>query len=493
MEKRIFKILFSLFWGIGLFLSACGHPGTPTVSLSLEPSPTTAVTPTLAPTKTATPLPTETFVQPSSTPTVALSGLTNAYPSIEEIASALQPHVSEAEYSTLALNGKTFYQDVNGDQQDDLIFQGYASVSVFIWLGEAYSSPFALELSPGHYFSASKISFEDWTNDGVLELVFDYVEATGGSGLSVDIWEKHIIQCLESQCHPIWEGVTTMLVDEHPVDRNGMAILDSKIRLTENEGQLWLEQSLNAFTWWADLYSSSWLSQLPDSLELSAIDENGIASLYFDTSVVFQRNFLWTGNIFELRTEEITQPPTPLAFPTPIYEATGPNGEIARLHIDYLDYLYPNKICQLIVQDTLPETKFGCLPDTTAIEWKDITNDGVDEIIVTALSWPYSVTSEPLTEKDECIHQRLIAYQWDGTSALEIANVNGCVVQADFFGVRLEDIDGDGQVEIIAADKWKTFPDFTRLGCCWYEFIRSNQVYKWDGGQFVSWQNVPRD
>ena len=501
--KRLSQLLGFLV--IYFFLSACSNSSTPTISVlqespqatahtAISPEPTKPLTLTPSPTISPTvPTSVETLAAPSNTPTIPpLPGISNPQPSVEEIASALQPYLSEAENINLEAIGKIFYQDVNGDQQDDLIFKGENSVSIFVWIGDRYSVPYVLELPPGHYLDGSKISFEDWNNDSIFEVVFDHVELTGGSGLGVDIWEKHIIQCLEVQCHPVWEGITTILVDEHPPDHNGMAIFDAQPRLIKQDGHLLLEQDVMAFTWAHDVYSSSWMSQLPASIEHLTLDEDGNVNLYFETSMVFQRSFIWTGNIFEFSTEEIIQQPTPLAFPIPIHEATSPNGITVKLHVDYLDYLYPNKTCQLIIQEVLQKNKFGCLANTTVIEWKDITNDSIEEIVVTTLAWPYSRTSELLTEKDECIHQRLIAYQWNGTTAQEIANVNGCVVQSNFFGVRLEDLDGDGQVEIIAADKWKTYPDYDCLGCYWYEFIRSDQVYTWDGRQFVYQKNIPR-
>ena len=89
-----------------------------------------------------------------------------------------------------------------------------------------------------------------------------------------------------------------------------------------------------------------------------------------------------------------------------------------------------------------------------------------------------------------------MVYQWIGSNLVEVANVAGCVIQSDLFGVRVEDIDMDGQFEILAANivQKPTCPvdveEQFHVFACWRELIFMIEVYGWDGSQFVWEDNV---
>lgn len=138
-----------------------------------------------------------------------------------------------------------------------------------------------------------------------------------------------------------------------------------------------------------------------------------------------------------------------------------------------------NDICQLSVENEPIGQLFGCKENFTTVKWLDITNDEQAEIVVVALSGgnPADQEGNPLSEID-CVHQRFLAYQWSNQTAIEIANVAGCVVKDNLYGVKLEDWDNDGQTEIVAAG------DFS-LGNG-YE----NIIYKWDGSKFEFWNSI---
>ncbi|MCA9984300.1 MAG: hypothetical protein KDE59_08405, partial [Anaerolineales bacterium] len=92
-------------------------------------------------------------------------------------------------------------------------------------------------------------------------------------------------------------------------------------------------------------------------------------------------------------------------------------------------------------------------------------------------------------------HQRQIIYQWDGEQAIEIANIAGCVVRSNLFGVELVDYDGDGHLEILAASSWTSNVDCvptSRLPC-WYHFGYTTQVYRWDGFGFTYVAEIPNN
>src|SRR5688572_23760016 len=87
------------------------------------------------------------------------------------------------------------YVDLNGDGELDLVAEGHMQVAAMIWLGDRYSLPFQIYKwgSPRNPFS--RVSLEDWTNDGNPEVIFDYRSTHSGSDIGGDIWTKYVIHC----------------------------------------------------------------------------------------------------------------------------------------------------------------------------------------------------------------------------------------------------------------------------------------------------------
>ena len=148
-----------------------------------------------------------------------------------------------------------------------------------------------------------------------------------------------------------------------------------------------------------------------------------------------------------------------------------------------------NDYCQLIINGTNVGNRFGCRRNFTTVEWKDITGDGIQEAVIIAYSAGIPFEDEGNTLSEEvCMHQRLIAYQSDGTTNTEIANVAGCVIQKDLYGVRLQDYDGDGIPEIFAAPNAEGYDgdgivdDIFGLGP---SIPLNNRAYKWNGKKFM--------
>ena len=145
-----------------------------------------------------------------------------------------------------------------------------------------------------------------------------------------------------------------------------------------------------------------------------------------------------------------------------------------------------------IQEEEIVGSKFGCKPNFTVVQWQDITNDDQLEIIVTTLSADKSQDvspSEDLLNEEGCLNQRLLAYQWSQDNIREIANIAGCVVQADLYGVQLKDWDDDGQLEILAADQ---LTDPATYYSSWSEPIVEDRIYKWSGVEFTFWKRMPR-
>ncbi len=171
------------------------------------------------------------------------------------------------------------------------------------------------------------------------------------------------------------------------------------------------------------------------------------------------------------------------------------------------DPIGDNDFCQLFLNEETVGDVFGCKQNFTTVEWLDITNDQRLEIVVTALSgarpsalsgsWP-DVDSEDLYSLSDirCVHEHILAYEWDGVAIRKIADVEGCVVQEDLYGVELSDTDNDGQVEILAVNN--LFSDSacittTIFHSCWFEIDPKINIYKWNGAEFVFWEIIQSD
>ena len=182
--------------------------------------------------------------------------------------------------------------------------------------------------------------------------------------------------------------------------------------------------------------------------------------------------FSWDGSVFYLSEEQIVRLPYKIS-PHPILSSTNLKGTNATLTIrPYQGHQEGTSDCSLYVNGMSLGKQFSCIPEFTQVSWKDITGDNQLDVIVTALS---GSNWDPPYQHIECFHQHLLAFTWDGTQANEIANVAGCVVRIikdQFFGVLLEDIDGDGLLEIRAAEG--DFPEYD-----------TDQIYKWNGQNFM--------
>ncbi len=493
-------------------------------------TPTLTATPTASPTATPltksnhTPYPTENGVSPeakthtpTNTPAPTLTPsptstlefserLKSREPSLEEIKTYLlnlpteQFHGIWSDTDNVAYDVKTFkdyrgftdnlfiiYKDVNGDQEEDLIVTDVLLTAIFLWSNEEYHLPYVILGSEWKYFPSSQTSFEDWTNDGVPEVIFNYVGDSGGTGARYASWSRYVIRCEQDDCHLIWDGLLTNIYSDY--NTGGLTLFQSEIeRRLENE-RLLLEKTTSGFSIY-DLYFLSpeeyW--NIPEALKVY-------------TSTL--ESFVWDGSVFERMETEILDEPYIIEEDASL-EA---DFEGNRALITYENNHAAdgnNDFCQLFVNEDVVGNLFGCKRNFTTVEWRDITNDGQLEIVVKALSgaWPYAfsgtwpdVDSEDWYQLSDisCVHQHLLAYHWDGGVSRKIADVEGCVIQSDLFGVQLSDIDNDGQVEVLAGSSL-----FTKMECtagiqysCWYEFDPQIDTYKWNGTEFLLWDSEP--
>ena len=98
-----------------------------------------------------------------------------------------------------------------------------------------------------------------------------------------------------------------------------------------------------------------------------------------------------------------------------------------------------------------------------------MTSDGIEEIVVVALA------EAGWASNANCIRQQLLAYEWADNTPRLIAEINGCVVQPDLYGLRFES-EPAGDVTIYAADAWEIIPPDCYGGFCWYDLNDQDNV-----------------
>ncbi|MCA9921618.1 MAG: hypothetical protein KC421_04560 [Anaerolineales bacterium] len=461
---------------------------TPTVVKTETAVPT--VTPTIQPTSTPSPTRTATpVITPLITPTLApLPPLTVRNPSLEQLQEYLlnipaayfnrgygYPRPPEYEVEILHFQGFTevatvIYEDINGDGQEDMIFHDEGLLSIWLWQDQDYSQPFLLIKSNRDYLASSRFRVEDWTNDQIPEIV--WLTRSGGrygTGVEATGWSSNVVHCGQKTCGLVWSQEMIGLASNF--NDGGIRLFrGGLVKSINDQGQVTLSFSEGELEFYAD------------------------DVMYHEPLVIYPTTvttFVWTGTEFEELSVE-TFGELQLINEEKSLEAISADGvkaEISAYSNHWADA--GNDVCQLIVNRQLLGQPFGCKENFTKVTWQDITHDGQPEIVVTALSGSnprdedYNVISEI-----DCVHERFLAYQWWNGGATEIANVAGCIVQTDLYGVRLEDLDNDGQVEIILAYRLTSesechgeyYPIY-----CWSEPTPIDHVYKWNGTAFVFW------
>lgn len=432
--------------------------------------PTFIPTVTLTPTVTPTPQP---IVTPSAT---SVPPILNRQPSPEELERYLDGLAlfSEPEpiYGHVV---EAIYEDVNGDGEVDLIVSDYLFVGVFLWQQDHYDGAFIHQEFPWKYDPGSRVILEDWTNDGISEIIFDYREDTGGTGYRGTEWSRSILHCptLESYCEVIWAGESGRLDEGY--GRGEVGLLRANIRQeVDGDGRSIVKVITQSFA------TEFWLT--------------GTLKIYTSTL----ESYVWNGSHYELQDSE-NLAPMQIIEPQSVLEKRLDNTIIATMSVrSNNDAGLLNDICQLFVNEQKVGLEFGCKEDFISLDWQDVTGDGLEELVVIAYSNAYTnigFEGEGYGWDKDCIHQRIIIFQQYNSDFRLIANVTGCVVESDLYGVRFEDVDHDGQVEILAANSWLTGDrGFSTLSLSapegkqenrWYELGYQNEVYRWNGSQFV--------
>lgn len=361
------------------------------------------------------------------------------------------------------------YEDVNGDAENDLIFYGYPGLVVLLWQGTQYAEPFVVKgewSRGGGPWNAA--SFQDWTGDGIPEVVLDKETGGGGSDLWIYYTKRSIIHCVEF-CKVVWENPVSIYTNDFST--GGLAEYEVDMRLTTDTPPM-----LRVVDGGFAIYCCS---------EQDDLDERQSLRLYSSKLKLYT----WKGDDFELIQEETIRLAQVIGVQSVLSATNATGTQAAITWQNNGSASNTNEFCQLLINNVPVGKYFGCRHKFTQVAWQDITNDQQAELVITTYSaaypygpsLPFAAYGDEVLSAETCPHQKLLAYTWDGQTAVEIANVAGCVIQEDLYGVRLEDYDGDGQTEVLAA----------RIALQEAPYRIENRAYKWNGQRFVMWSEIP--
>lgn len=478
----------------GFLFSGCSIPTALPSTMSVDSSLTAqSVTPSVQP---KAPAPTPTLRRPSAQVTSSQSatpesGLTEKNPEIQKLDSYLQstlanfngldlsfalapedvsgdgrPDLVARDPYDKAISLGLIFQDANGDSQDDLTILGNNGLIVLIWGDNSYRAPFYLPsewgTSAAKYGSSISVEFKDWTDDNIPEIVYEETSSSGGTGFETSVTTRSLIHCAADLCQLVWQEVIANSANDNNL--GGMLQNKADIRLvTSAIGQPAIRLMSSAFR----IYCCSDMASSPYPF----------SGLYVYTSTV--STYTWNGTSFEFTDSAVFSRDSFLSAQS-VLSAQSASGVQASISWNESEYLN-NDYCQLFINGQAAGTPFACRRNFTTVSWEDITGDGQSDIVVLAYSGSYPTGPAGQLGNEACAHQRLLAYQWDNSQAVEIANVAGCVIQKDLYGVKLQDYDSDGLVEILAAP----------LAVSGAGPNLENRAYKWNGSKFVLWSNIP--
>jgi len=371
-------------------------------------------------------------------------------------------------------NAELIYQDMNGDGSEDLIYNNVIGVAILLWQEDSYQPTYHAYEGCGIYSCSSRLLLEDWTDDGVPELVFDRYEQGGGSDLVDTDWYRTVIHCKAQACQTVWsERMGWLWQDTYFM---GVSLGRVNIKKTEVAGSIGLVAETSG-------YQLASVGGDVSDRQLDAQIRN--TRLFTETIATYE----WTGEVFELNSEHDVAPEEWIES-QPVMEQKNSRGDVGTIRFESEDTFRDDGTCTVwINQQPVSAESFYCKQHFTTLAWQDLTADGQPELLARTMSSDFYFMDR------DCVYERLLVYSWDGQNAQPLADVYGCVVdpRPDAFGVRI--VNNENRPATIQAANesllteeqclWsEDFP--TTLRHCWVELAPLKiRTFEWNGVMFT--------
>lgn len=354
--------------------------------------------------------------------------------------------------------------DVDSDGDLDLVVAVPYGLTVLMKEAGAYVRVAQVGVGPSRFTADIDVGFADWTGDGLPEIVFDATTTGGGTNLYSAAQQRTILTCHAGGCQPAWDGSLRSFWDDDL--SGGFSLSTSTLELVPAAAP---EPAT------LRIVNAGYAVQCCTYGE--GIEIEHPITVYTETETLLA---LSAGGVFEPRSVRVVEP---LRFPEPeaIHAAADRRGRQASL--EWLEAIN-NDSCRVLLDGAQLGLAFGCRQALTTLQWQDVNGDGREELIVSAyvpdnlvvrMDWDRGPSeSEWTSEFRACVSQRVSVYAVAGETPELLADVSGCVVEPSLFGVRFEDRDGDGQVELVAA-----------LGGDDNGDQAGTDIYRWNGETFA--------
>ncbi len=270
------------------------------------------------------------------------------------------------------------YEDINGDGESDLVIAGTEGTAIMIWERDHYLDPF---LIPSSYQSSLEPPiiedrFEDWTNDGVSEIIYDEKTTDHGTGYWISETKRLIIHCSILECQTIWEGQIAEDVTDY--NSGGMAKNRTDIsHVLSQSGKPAIRANTHGFS-----VICCWILSGPPPTP----------SLYVYTSTLSL--YEWNGQEFAFVDQKIIRNSYSIDAQQNLHATSHKGVDADIIYNENLAAGNNNDVCQLLIDGLAVGERFGCRGNFTSMQWQDITNDNVDDLVITAYSAGYPYDQE---------------------------------------------------------------------------------------------------
>ncbi|MBL8096278.1 MAG: VCBS repeat-containing protein [Anaerolineales bacterium] len=354
--------------------------------------------------------------------------------------------------------------DVDSDGDEELVVGIAAALFVLDRQADGFQRIGVVGIGPSRLTANLDIGFKDWTGDGQPEIVLDAITTGGGTNQFGKSVQRTLLTCRPNTCWPVWSDGVSHFWDD-----------DTSGGFSRGVTQLTFMPATDSTPVQLAARSSGFSVECCTYGEGVAIDHP--ITVYTETETLYTLNTL---GHYEPQAQRIIQPIRYPDFPavTTVSDRSGNQAVLAWKTWGAHD------TCLVQLNGEPVDRPFGCHHVLSTLEWRDVDADGQEDLLVWAyepdqmdvqLDWDKTAQESAWDlQAAPCVGQHLRTYSIHQTPPRLLADVQGCVVDPfTLYGVRLEDMDGDGQDEITAA-----------LGGAENGLQSGTAVYRWDGQVF---------